>query len=131
MRSVSIATTAHLHLYGIVDSEFEKQIATWTLDGLKGVVHVGNMLAVAGQWEPKDDDKIESDLQQKLSQNLLVKTVSFDVKEGVVILRGGVDSWNQWQAALNIALEAGARKPHSLIRVKGHPAHSGSGTFVP
>lgn len=122
---------AHLHLYGIVDSEREKQIASWTLDGLKGVVHVGNRLAVASEWEPKEDQTIQSDLQQKLAQSLLADAVSVDVIEGVAILRGEVDSWNQWQATLNMALDAGARKPHSLIKVRGHSDRSGTGTFVP
>lgn len=124
---------AHLHLYGLVDSEFEKRLATWTCDGLKGVVHVGNMLAVAPEWQSKPDAEIKSDLQTKLKQILVATgaSIDVDVKNGVAILRGEVTTWPQWQAALEAAIEAGARSPHNLIRVKGHPAHNGKSLFVP
>lgn len=125
---------AHLQLYGVVDSEFEKQIATWTCDGLKGVVHVANHLAVpADDRKQPADDAIASTLEEKLKRNLIGGEASIDVrvKNGVAIMRGEVDSWQQWQAALNLALESGARKPHSLIRVRNHPPHDGSRLFVP
>ena len=91
---------AHVHLYGVVDSEFEKQRASWTCDGLKGVLHVGNMLAVAPEWKAKPDAEIESDLQSKLKQSLFATDtpIEVDVQNGVAILRGEVNTWQQWQA---------------------------------
>jgi len=121
----------HLQLYGVVDNEFEKQVATWTLDGQQGVLHVANMLAVAPQWQPREDAEIAAELNKKLKTALLADSVQATVENGVAVLRGQVDSWGQWQAALDLSLEAGARKPHNLIRVKGHPAHHGRDTFVP
>ncbi len=124
---------AHVSLYGIVDSELEKQIAEWIADGVTGVVHVNNSLAVEPQWKEKSDDAIKSDLLRKLKYALLDKSDKIDVtvKSGTVILRGEVATWRQWQAVMDLALEAGARHPHNMLNVRYHPPHGASRIFVP
>lgn len=45
------------------------------------------------------------------------------VEKGVAILRGTVDTWLMWQTAIDLALEAGSRRPHNLIAVRyGDPS---------
>lgn len=124
---------AHVSLYGLVESQLEKQIAGWLADGVSGVVHVNNSLAVEQPWNEKSDEEIKTDLQRKLKYTFLDASNQVDVtiENGVAILRGEVDTWRQWQAAIDLALEAGARHPHNLINVRYHPPHGGSGTYVP
>ncbi|QDV40482.1 Osmotically-inducible protein Y precursor [Stieleria neptunia] len=124
---------AHVSLYGLVESEFEKQLAEWIVDGVPGVVHVNNALAVQDDWKPKADDQIREDLERKLQLALFDTSNQIDVEvsDGVVILTGEVDTWRQWQAAMDLAIEAGARHPHNLLNVRMHPPHGGSRIYVP
>lgn len=124
---------AHVSLYGIVDSELEKRVAEWIADGVTGVVHVNNALAVEPEWKEKSDEAIKSDLQRKLKYTLFDKSDNIDVtvENGTVILRGEVATWRQWQLVMDLALEAGARHPHNLLNVRYHPPHGASRIFVP
>lgn len=124
---------AHVSLYGVVDSHRKKQIAGWIAESVPGVVHVNNQLAVERPWISKSDDEIESDLRRKLKFAMFNdgNQVNVAVEDGVAILRGEVDTWRQWQAALDLALEAGAKSPHNMIRVRFHPPHGASRVYVP
>lgn len=124
---------AHVSLYGIVDSELEKSVAQWIADGVTGVVHVNNSLAVEREWKEKSDDAIKSDLQRKLKFALFDNSDNIDVtvEHGTVIVRGEVATWRQWQLVMDLALEAGARHPHNLLNVRYHPPHGASKMFVP
>ena len=101
---------AHVSLYGIVESETEKQVAGWLASGVTGVVHVNNSLAVEKKWKEKSDEKIKEALERKLKYALFDTSNQIDVtvENGVAILRGEVDTWRQWQAVLDLTLEAGA-----------------------
>ena len=124
---------AHVSLYGIVDSELEKRVAEWLADGVTGVVHVNNGLAIEPEWKEKSDEAIKSDLQRKLKYTLFDRSDNIDVtvENGTVILRGEVATWRQWQLVMDLALEAGARHPHNLLNVRYHPPHGASRIFVP
>lgn len=124
---------AHVSLYGIVDSELEKSVAQWIADGVPGVVHVNNSLAVERKETDKSDEEITSDLRRKLKYAFFDKSskIDFVIEDGVAILRGEVDTWRQWQAAMDLAIESGARHPHNLINVRYHPPHGGSRIYVP
>lgn len=123
---------AHVSLYGIVESELEKQIAGWLADNVPGVVHVSNRLAVEKEWTKKPDEQIKNDLERKLKFTLLEtgSDINVAVENGVAILRGEVDSWRQWQAAMELALEAGAKHSHNLLNVRYHPPHGGSRIYI-
>ncbi|QEG43187.1 BON domain-containing protein [Roseimaritima ulvae] len=124
---------AHVSLYGVVESETEKQVAGWLASGVTGVVHVNNSLAVEKKWEQKSDEKIREDLNRKLKFALFDTSNQIDVtvQDGVAILQGEVDTWRQWQAVLDLTLEAGAKHPHNLINVRYHPPHGASKVYVP
>lgn len=123
----------HISLYGLVDSKFEKQVAGWVASGQRGVVHVNNSLAVNQEWEPKSDAEIKADIEEKLKFTFFDKSndIEVTVEDGVAILRGEVDTWLAWQTAMNKAIEAGARRPHNLLKVRYHPSHGGSRIYVP
>lgn len=127
----------HVGLYGVVDTEFEKEHAEWTAGSQNGVVHVNDYLAVRKQWVPKSDAAIEKDLKNKLAYDFVDPNnqVTATVEDGVAILRGTVDTWLMWQTAMELALEAGCRRPHNLIEVRysdaSTPRFSGPHTYVP
>ena len=124
---------AHVSLYGLVDSELEKKVAGYLAGQVTGVVHVNNSLAVEQKPSLKDDVKIQKDLERKLKYVLLdgAKDVDVTVEDGVAILRGEVDTWRQWQAAIELAIEAGAHHPHNLLNVRFHSPHGASRVYVP
>jgi osmotically-inducible protein OsmY len=128
---------AHVSLYGLVDTEFEKDHAEWTTSCQNGVVHVNNYLTVRKQWAPKSDAAILTDLNDKLKWTFVEPTnqVTATVEDGVAILRGDVDTWLMWQTAMELAIEAGARRPHNLINVRygdpSAPRFYGTHYYVP
>lgn len=123
----------HVSLYGLVDNELEKRVAEWIASGIPGVVHVNNALAVEAEWTPKSDAAIASDLRRKLKTVLFAEgnDIEVQVVDGVAVLSGTVDTWRQWQAAMDLAIEAGSRTPHNLIEVRYHPPHGASRVYVP
>ncbi|NND97627.1 MAG: BON domain-containing protein [Pirellulaceae bacterium] len=124
---------AHVSLYGLVDTEQQKSMAQWLAENIPGVVHVNNALTVEQPWEEKADDEIKNDLERKLKFVFFDKSndVNVSIENGVAILRGQVDTWRQWQAAMDLAIEAGARHPHNLIQVRYHDPHGASRIYVP
>ncbi|MEO6789214.1 MAG: BON domain-containing protein [Chthoniobacteraceae bacterium] len=116
---------AHARLYGLVDTEFEKEHAEWTASCQNGVVHVSDYLAVRKEWVPKSDAAIQAALDDKLAYDFVDPNnqVTAKVEDGVAILNGTVDTWLMWQAAMDDAMEAGARRPHNLVKVRyGEPS---------
>ncbi len=128
---------AHVSLYGLVDTEFEKVHAEWTASCQNGVVHVADYLAVRKKWVPKSDAAIQTDLDDNLTYAFVDPSsqVTAKVEDGVAILRGTVDTWLMWQTAMEMALEAGARRPHNLIVVRygapSAPRFHGTHYYVP
>lgn len=128
---------AHVSLYGLVDTQFEKYHAEWIASRQKGVVHVNDYLSVRAKWKPKSDAAIEADLKDKLAYTFVdpKNQVTATVKNGVAILRGTVDTWYMWQTALDLAIAAGAREPHNLIEVRyglpSGPHYYGPHDYVP
>ncbi|OYW12645.1 MAG: hypothetical protein B7Z55_18130, partial [Planctomycetales bacterium 12-60-4] len=128
---------AHVSLYGVVDTQFEKYHAEWIASRQKGVVHVNDYLAVRTKWKPKSDAAIEADLKDKLAYAFVDpdNQVTAKVENGVAILQGTVDTWYMWQTALDQAIAAGAREPHCLIEVRyglpSGPHYYGPHDYVP
>lgn len=128
---------AHVSLYGLVDTQFEKYHAEWIASRQQGVVHVNDYLSVRAKWKPKSDAAIEADLKEKLAYVFVEPNnqVTATVEDGVAILRGTVDTWYMWQTALDQAIAAGAREPHNLIEVRyglpSGPQYYGPHDYVP
>lgn len=124
---------AHLSLYGIVGSQLEKEVAHHIAGGVRGVVHVNNQLSVDRKPSGKSDQRIKSDLERKLAFALFDQSndVKVTVENGVAILRGEVDTWRQWQAVMELAIEAGSHHPHNLMNVRYHPPHGSQRYYIP
>lgn len=126
---------AHVRLYGLVDTEFIKGRAQSVANSQPGVVHVANYLTVLKEWEPVSDRELEESILKKFKWMLFAPSakVKVNVKNGVAILSGVVSTWNQWQLAMDLAIEAGARRPHNMIEIHGSstPHHRGDDIYVP
>ena len=133
-RDVIVRTRdAHAHLYGIVDSDADKRNASRIAADAPGVVHVANHLTVSRPWKQKSDDAIQKELEQKLTWTFATgaEQISVTVEEGVAILNGSVHTWMEWQKAMELAFEAGARRPHNLLNVHRDGDHPSPQMYVP
>jgi osmotically-inducible protein OsmY len=128
---------AHVELYGVVDTQFEKYHAEWTASGQQGVVHVDNNLSIRQAWKPQSDATIEANLKERLALLFTDEenVVSVKVRNGVAMLEGEVDTWFMWQSAVDAALAAGAREPHVMIQVRyglpSAPQYYGPHDYIP
>lgn len=124
---------AHVHLYGAVDSEFEKRRAGYIAGMQPGVVHVANTIAVTNEWKPKSDKEIQEAIMSdlKLMESDPMVQVRLNVKDGVPVFTGHVGTWFQWQSLLRLAADAGARRPHIDVNVHYRPSGASDSLYVP
>ncbi|MEO6755001.1 MAG: BON domain-containing protein, partial [Chthoniobacteraceae bacterium] len=100
-------------------------------------VHVSSYLDVRKKWVPKSDAAIQAAINDKLAYDFVDPNnqVTATIEDGVAILRGTVDTWMMWQAAMEDAMDAGARRPHNLITVRygdaSAPQFYGTHYYVP
>lgn len=107
-------------LYGTVDSQFQKKQAEEAVSPVKGVVSVKNNLHVEENWAWKPDSVIQRDIESELWWSPYIDSESVDVlvKNGVATLSGTVDSYFEYQTALENAREGGARRVESLLTIR-------------
>lgn len=133
------------YLYGIVDSNFEKNRAALVAAGVKGVKNVNNYLRVdnttAYVYDPfvdedyfdsaklmtnyelrapgKTDAQLKDDIESELwwSPYVNANQVSVEVDRGIATLTGNVNSWMEYQTATENAYEAGATLVDNDIQV--------------
>ena len=113
----------HVYLYGTVDSQFEKERAEEVASGIDGVAAVTNYITVdeAYDFASSNDLEIEADIEDQLFWSPYVDAdqVNVTVVDGVATLSGAVDSWAEWGAARDNALEGGARRVMNQLEVEG------------
>ena len=124
---------AHVDLFGLVDSKFEKYAAHQTAEMQRGVVHVNNNLTVVNAWEPRGDSEIQEAIDEKLKWSFFDKASDIEVRvdNGVALLQGTVDTWRQWQHVMDIAVKAGARRPHNQLKIRFQPKRGRNPLYVP
>ncbi len=124
---------AHVDLFGLVESQFEKQAAEYAAHMQRGVVHVNNHLTVTGEWEPRSDEEILESITEKLKWAFFDQASDINVRvvNGVALLQGSVHTRRQWQRVMDIAVEAGARRPHNQLRIHLRPQRGRNPLYVP
>jgi osmotically-inducible protein OsmY len=117
------ALNGRVTLSGDVSSKFQRKRAEEIAWEVKGVVEVINNINYEHQLITKDDWELKLDVQEQISWSPLVNSDDVDVSvdNGVVILEGAVDSWNDRLAAENNALQAGAKEVINNLKVKNYP----------
>lgn len=134
-------------LSGVVDSYFEKGLADDLAARTKGVEMVQNDLVVRNQgrystsdplvypwrlesftWYDPDptptylsDRRLERAVEDELFWSPFVSAdeITVHADDGVVTLEGEVDSWREWGAARDNALQAGAVRVKNRVTVEG------------
>lgn len=126
-----------VNLYGMVDSYYEKARAENLASEVRGVYSVNNNLTVNRSWDPfvynpyvddtyvydydwytyqpeitsrKSDQTIKDNIESELFWSPFVDSdqVNVSVDDGKATLTGQVDSWSEYNAATQNALEGGA-----------------------
>ena len=109
-------------LQGEVESEFSKKRVEWTAARVEGVKTIRNLLKVQPGAVTKPDWLLKEDVERELIWSPLVpaRTVSVQVADGVVYLRGEVPDLDAVFSAISNAYQAGAKKVRSYLTVKPH-----------
>lgn len=105
------AYNGRVHLYGRVDSAYEREMAEEIAERQLGVLEVSNHLET-DDWDYKSDFEIAEDIQDQMFWSPFVDSddVEVVVADGVATLTGTVNSWSEHQSAIENAYEGGARR---------------------
>jgi osmotically-inducible protein OsmY len=135
-----------VNLYGSVDTHYEKARAEELASEVKGVYAVNNHLLIHQIWDPfvykpyvddfyiydydwytyqpnvisrKNDQEIADNIESELFWSPFVDSDQVDVSvdDGKATLTGTVDSWSEYNAATQNALEGGAVVVNNKLRI--------------
>ena len=109
------------YLYGVVDKGYEKIRAESVVSSVPGVVEVSNNITVRPfEWTWKSDEQIKNDIEDEFFWSLLVDGGDIDVSvtEGTAELKGSVDDWGEYYAAVDNAFEGGALNVEAHLKVE-------------
>jgi osmotically-inducible protein OsmY len=112
-------------LTGTVPNYYQKLIAQQDAESINGVQWVSSLLQVKGSW--REDKGIDMDITEALqSDNLLIRDrIAFYVSEGVVTLKGSVNSeFEKSRIEKDIARIVGVKGIHDFIVVDWLPRYS-------
>ena len=113
----------HAHLYGDVDTRFEKVRATHLAERVPGIVNVSNSAAVLTEWTPTEDWELKEDIESEYFWSPFVDgtDVFVTVDDGKAVLSGTVDTMSERRSAAQNAYEAGARYVDNDLKVRYGP----------
>lgn len=113
----------HAHLYGHVDTSFEKNRASDVVESIDGIVDVSNYLVIEDAWQGGEDWEIADDIRGQLFWSPFVDSdqVNVTVVDGVATLDGTVGTIGERAAAVRNAYEGGARLVDNNLRVDYGP----------
>ena len=122
-----------VYLYGSADKYFDKWWAREVVARLEGVVSVDNNIRVDKEWSWKSDERIRENVNDEFFWSLNVDgdDINVSVKDGEVILSGTVDTMFEHNAAIDNALEAGAKSVTSNLKIKYGPQNFRQDYFLP
>jgi osmotically-inducible protein OsmY len=100
-----------VYLTGYVSTSWEKMHAEREARGVKGAIFVVNNLDYEHEWTWKSDWLIRSDTEDHLFWSPFVDEEDIDIQvaDGIVTLKGTVETWAERNAAERNAYEAGAK----------------------
>ncbi len=106
------------YLNGMVESAYEKRRAGDVVSGVYGIIDIQNRLKVNDRLLVSDS-VIQDRIEEEFFWSVFVNSDEIDatVDRGVATLTGKADSWQEVNAAIANAFEAGARKVESRISV--------------
>ncbi len=113
------AYNGRVTLSGAVDSSFEAKHAENVAFRTQGVVDVLSRIDYEFEWEWRPDPAIREEVTEQLFWSPYVDEDELDVQvvNGVVTLRGEVDTWSEREAAEQNAWQAGAKDVDNRVTV--------------
>lgn len=113
----------HAHLYGTVDTAFERERAGAIAASVDGIVDVSNYLAISDAWDGPEDWVIRREIRDEFFWSPFVDgdDVTVTVVDGVATLAGTVDTMRERQIAAENAIEGGARSVDNELFVRNGP----------
>ncbi|MBD3346673.1 MAG: BON domain-containing protein [Chitinivibrionales bacterium] len=110
-----------VYLYGEVDSYYEKVHAENVVSRVNGVAAIQNTLNVPKGWTWESDQAIMQNIKDEFFWNGNVdrKDIDVSVEDGIATLKGKVDNWSEYHAAITNAFDAGARTVESELDIAG------------
>jgi osmotically-inducible protein OsmY len=87
---------------------------------VNGVAEVQNDITVSRYWTYKSDWEINRDVESQLFWSPFVDSdrITVTVNDGVVMLQGTVEDWDEYWTAVENAYEGGARLMENHLRLR-------------
>jgi osmotically-inducible protein OsmY len=124
-----------VYLRGEVDNSFQKYRAAAVVANVPGVLRVINRITVDAVWEPKPDEDIKEDITRRLRWSPLLdsEVISVAVTDGVAILMGTVNTYQERSVAERYARQGGARRVVNELKVRADRTAPGGlkATLIP
>lgn len=125
LTNAAIRATSHfgkVYLSGEVNTYFERHRAETVAENVRTVIEVVNRIKVNAEWTPKADEDIQEDLDRRLRLSPFIDSdeISSTVFEGVVTLRGTVDTWQEHAVAARHARRSGAKQVNNELNVRAN-----------
>jgi len=115
------ASNARIFLEGRVDSTFQKNYSEFVASRVPGVVDVRNNLRVVDLEVPQKTDRaVQQEIEYGLRWSPYIQDegIAVSVKNGIAVLSGSADSWEEKMVASRIAERAGAESVLNQVQVK-------------
>jgi osmotically-inducible protein OsmY len=109
------------YLYGVVDEGYEKIRAESVASSVPGIVDVSNNITVRPfEWTWNSDENIKNNIEDEFFWSLLVDgdDINVSVTKGTAELKGSVDDWGEYYAAIDNAFEGGALNVEAHLKVE-------------
>jgi osmotically-inducible protein OsmY len=122
------------YLYGTVDFLFEKERAEDIASTTFGVVEVDNNIDIRPiSWAWKSDEAIEDAIEGEFFWSIFVDgdDIAVSVKNGKAKLKGSVDDWGEYYAAVDNAFEGGALSVETNLDIEEYGTVHGNYSFPP
>jgi osmotically-inducible protein OsmY len=109
-----------VYLSGKVNTSFEKNRAERVAEGVKGTVVVVNNIDYDYVWKWKPDREIRENVKEEIFWDSFVdfEQVEVLVEDGVVTLKGTVDTWTERRVAEANAWQGGAKDVRNQLTAK-------------
>jgi osmotically-inducible protein OsmY len=117
---VVMSYNGKVFLSGAVGTRFERREAERVAWAVNGVAEVQNDITVSRYWTYKSDWEINRDVESQLFWSPFVDSdrITVTVNDGVVMLQGTVEDWDEYWTAVENAYEGGARLVENHLRLR-------------
>lgn len=119
-----IVRNGKAHVYGAVDSRYEKNHVTEIIAKIPGVITVANYASVRNDdlpWTPENDSIIRANITDEYLSQFIVdlSDLSISVKDGIATVTGDIESMKELRAIVENAFDGGAKMVVTRLMFNG------------